>query len=63
MTGVVVVVSTLPLTGLVIVGAAGAIATLTVNVSAAEGAELSPPVAACVAVTVWLVLPSGADGV
>ena len=46
MTGSVVVVSVLPLTGLVIVGAGGAVGTLTVNVSVAAG-ELGPPEAAC----------------
>ena len=58
-----VVVSVLPLTGLVIVGAAGAVATLTVNVSAAEGAEMGPVAAACVAVTVWLALLKAVVGV
>ena len=53
----------LPLAGLAIVGAAGAVGTLTVNVSAAEGAELGPLAAACVAVTVWLALLSGLVGV
>ena len=49
-TGSAVVVSVLPLAGLVIVGAAGAVRTLTVNVSVAA-VELGPPAAACVAVT------------
>ena len=63
MTGSVVVVSVLPLTGLAIVGAAGAVGTLTVKVSAAEGTELGPPAAACVAVIVWLALLSPDVGV
>ena len=63
MVGSVVVVSVLPLTGLVIVGAAGAVGTLTVNVSAAEGAEMGPAAAACVAVTVWLALLKAVVGV
>ena len=62
MVGVAVVVSVLPLAGLVIVGAGGAVATLTVNVSVAAG-ELGPPAAACVAVMVWLALLSGVVGV
>jgi hypothetical protein len=60
--GVAVVVSVLPLAGLAIVGAAGAVGTLTVNVSVAA-VELGPPEAACVAVTVWLALLSGLVGV
>src|SRR6266581_157685 len=36
---------------------------LTVNVSVAEGAELGPPAAACVAVTEWLALLNGVGGV
>jgi hypothetical protein len=60
--GVAVVVSVLPLAGLVIVGAAGAVATLTVNVSEAA-VELGPPAAACVAVMVWLALLSAEVGV
>ena len=52
-----VVVSVLPLTGLAIVGAAGAVGTLTVKVSAAEaGRDWGRLAAACVAVTVWLAL-------
>ena len=62
MTGSAVVVSMLPLAGLVMVGAAGAVCTLTVNVSVAT-VELGPPEAACVAVTVWLALLSGVVGV
>ena len=62
MTGSVVVVSVLPLAGLAIVGAAGAVGTLTVNVSVAA-VELGPPDAACVAVTVWLALLKGDVGV
>ena len=62
MTGSAVVVSVLPLAGLAIVGAAGAVGTLTVNVSVAA-VELGPPEAACVAVTVWLALLSGDVGV
>src|ERR1700739_3926622 len=62
MVGVEVVVSVLPLAGLVIVGAAGAVATLTVNVSEAAG-ELGPPAAACVAVIVWLALLRAGVGV
>ena len=62
MTGSVVVVSVLPLAGLVMVGAAGAVCTLTVKVSEAA-VELGPPEAACVAVTVWLALLSGLVGV
>ena len=62
-TGSAVVVSVLPLAGLPIVGAAGvAIGTLTVNVSVAA-VEDGPPVAACVALTVWLALLSGLVGV
>src|ERR1700722_13113549 len=62
MTGSVVVVSVLPLAGLAIVGAAGAVGTLTVKGSVAA-VELGPPGAACVAVTVWLALLSGLVGV
>jgi hypothetical protein len=61
MIGLVVVVSTLPLTGLTTVGAGGGgggAEILTVNVSA-TAAELGPPAAACVAVTVWLALLKG----
>ena len=60
--GSAVVVSVEPLAGLVIVGAAGAAATLTVNVSVAA-AEDGPPDAACVAVMVWLALLNGLVGV
>ena len=60
--GVAVVVSVLPLAGLVIVGAAGATATFTVKVSVAA-AEEEPPDAAWVAVIVWLALLSGLVGV
>src|SRR5579863_8628458 len=62
MTGSAVVVSVLPLAGLVIVGAAGAVGTATVKVSVAA-VELGPPEAACVAVTVWLALLRGEVGV
>src|ERR1700693_4026005 len=62
MTGSVVVVSVLPLAGLAIVGAAGAVRTLAGHLSAAAG-ELGPPEAACVAVTVWLALLKGDVGV
>ena len=62
MVGVAVVVSVLPLAGLVIVGAAGAVPTLTVNVSVAA-VELGPPKAACVAVSVWAPLESAVVGV
>jgi hypothetical protein len=60
--GVAVIVSVLPLAGLAIVGAAGAVGTLTVNVSVAA-VELGPPEAACVAETVWLALLKGEVGV
>jgi hypothetical protein len=60
--GVAIVVSVLLFAGLVIVGAAGAVATLTVNVSVAA-VELGPPKAACVAVSVWAPLESAAVGV
>src|SRR4029077_10336296 len=43
------------------VGAAGAVCTLTVNVSVAA-VDLGPPEAACVAVTVWLALLKGDVG-
>ena len=62
MTGSVVVVSVLPLAGLVMVGAAGAVGRATVKVSVAA-VELGPPEAACVAVTVWLALLNGEVGV
>ena len=62
MTGSVVVVSVLPLAGLAMVGAAGAVGTATVKVSVAA-VELGPPEAACVAVTVWLALLNGEVGV
>ena len=57
--GVVVVVSIEPLAGLAIVGAAGALATLTVNVSVAAAEAAPPPGAAWVADRLWLPLPSG----
>src|ERR1700722_19199576 len=60
--GSAVVVSVLPLAGLAMVGAAGAVGTLTVKVSVAA-VELGPPEAACVAVTVWLALLKGEVGV
>ena len=60
--GSAVVVSVLPLAGLAMVGAAGAVGTATVKVSVAA-VELGPPEAACVAVTVWLALLSGLAGV
>ena len=62
MTGSAVVVLVLPLAGLVMVGAAGAVGTATVKVSVAA-VELGPPEAACVAVTVWLALLRGEVGV
>ena len=62
MTGSAVVVSVLPLAGLAMVGAAGAVGTATVKVSVAA-VELGPPEAACVAVTVWLALLNGEVGV
>ena len=62
MTGSAVVVSVLPLAGLAMVGAAGAVGTATVKVSVAA-VELGPPAAACVAVTVWLALLRGEVGV
>jgi hypothetical protein len=64
MSGAVVVVSVLPLDGLTIVGAGGVgSGTLTMNVSTVEDAELGPPGAACVAVTLWLAFLSGVVGV
>src|SRR5580692_11656827 len=62
MAGSAVVVSVLPLAGLVMVGAAGAVGTATVKVSVAA-VELGPPAAAWVAVTVWLALLRGEVGV
>src|SRR5580704_2372780 len=62
MAGSAVVVSVLPLAGLVIVGAAGAVGTATVKVSVAA-VELGPPAAACVAEIVWLALLKGEVGV
>ena len=62
MAGSAVVVSVLPLAGLAMVGAAGAVGTATVKVSVAA-VELGPPAAACVAVTVWLALLRGEVGV
>src|SRR5580692_3971926 len=62
MTGSVVVVSVLPLAGLAMIGAAGAVGRATVKVSVAA-VELGPPEAACVAVTVWLALLNGEVGV
>src|SRR5580692_9241654 len=62
MAGSAVVVSVLPLAGLAIVGAAGAVGRATVKVSVAA-VELGPPEAACVAVTVWLALLRGEVGV
>src|SRR3984893_8705291 len=62
MAGSAVVVSVLPLAGLVIVGAAGAVGRATVKVSVAA-VELGPPAAACVAEIVWLALLRGEVGV
>src|SRR5580693_3033989 len=62
MTGSAVVVSVLPLAGLVMVGAAGAVGRATVKVSVAA-VELGPPEAACVAEMVWLALLNGEVGV
>src|SRR6185437_12659581 len=62
MTGSAVVVSVLPLAGLMMVGAAGAVGRATVKVSVAA-VELGPPEAACVAVMVWLALLNGEVGV
>ena len=62
MAGSAVVVSVLPLAGLAMVGAAGAVGTAMVKVSVAA-VELGPPAAACVAVTVWLALVKGVVGV
>ena len=62
MAGSAVVVSVLPLAGLVIVGAAGAVGRVTVKVSVAA-VELGPPAAACVAEIVWLALLRGEVGV
>src|ERR1700719_4998091 len=62
MTGSVVVVSVLPLAGLVMVGAAGAVGTATVKVSVAA-VELGPPAAAWVAEMMWLALLRGEVGV
>ena len=60
--GSAVVVSVLPLAGLAMVGAAGAVGTATVKVSVAA-VELGPPEAACVAEIVWLALLRGEVGV
>ena len=62
MTGSAVVVSVLPLAGLAMVGAAGAVGTATVKVSVAA-VEPGPPAAACVAEIVWLALLKGEVGV
>src|SRR5580693_4136548 len=62
MAGSAVVVSVLPLAGLAIVGAAGAVGTATAKVSVAA-VELGPPAAAWVAETVWLALLRGEVGV
>ena len=62
MAGSAVVVSVLPLAGLVMVGAAGAVGRATVKVSVAA-VELGPPAAAWVAETVWLALLRGEVGV
>ena len=55
MAGSAVVVSVLPLAGLAMVGAAGAVGRATVKVSVAA-VELGPPAAAWVAEIVWLAL-------
>src|SRR3984957_13464300 len=62
MAGSAVVVSVLPLAGLAMVGAAGAVGRATVKVSVAA-VELGPPAAACVAEVVWLALLRGEGGV
>ena len=60
--GSAVVVSVLPLAGLAMVGAAGAVGRATMKVSVAA-VELGPPAAAWVAEIVWLALLKGEVGV